>query len=157
MTEPLRISLARSAADMIAVRELFVEYAAAIQIDLGFQQFDEELVTLPGRYAPPAGELLLAFSGEDPAGCVGMRDLGESTAEMKRLFVRPAYRSARLGRQLGERIIELAKERGYQRMRLDTPASMESAIGLYWSLGFIEIEGYCHNPVAGARYFELSF
>ncbi len=100
MTEPLRISLARSAADMIAVRELFVEYAAAIQIDLGFQQFDEELVTLPGRYAPPASELLLAFSGEDPAGCVGMRDLGESTAEMKRLFVRPAYRSARLGRQL---------------------------------------------------------
>ncbi len=157
MTEPLRISLARSAGDMIAVRELFVEYAAAIQIDLGFQQFDEELVTLPGRSAPPAGELLLAFSGEDPAGCVGMRDLGEGMAEMKRLFVRPAYRSARLGRRLGERIIELAKERGYQRMRLDTLASMESAIGLYRSLGFVEIESYCHNPIVGARYFELSF
>lgn len=156
MTEPLRISQARSAADMIAVRELFVEYAEAIQVDLCFQQFDEELEKLPGRNAPPAGELLLAYAGEDLAGCVGMRDLGEGIAEMKRLFVRPAYRSARLGRRLVEQVIKVAKERGYQRMRLDTLASMESAIGLYRSLGFVEIESYCHNPIVGARYFEVS-
>ena len=156
MTEPLHISQARSAADMIAVRALFVEYAEAIQVDLCFQQFDQELETLPGRYAPPAGELLLAYAGEAPAGCVGMRDLGKGIAEMKRLFVRPAYRSARLGRRLVEQIIKLAKERGYQRMRLDTLASMESAIGLYESLGFVEIESYCHNPIVGTRYFELS-
>jgi len=75
---------------------------------------------------------------------------------MKRLFVRPAYRSARLGWRLVEQIIKVAKERGYQRMRLDTLASLESAIGLYLSLGFVEIKSYCHDPIVGARYFELS-
>lgn len=138
-----------------AVRELFREYAAATQIDFCFQKFEEELAELPGKYAPPTGRLLLAGEGGILAGCVGLRALDAAICEMKRLYVRPAFRRRQIGRQLAEAIIAAGREAGYQRMRLDTLASMKPAVALYESLGFKTIAPYYHNPIAEAVYFEL--
>jgi ribosomal protein S18 acetylase RimI-like enzyme len=137
-----------------AVRALFEEYAAGIGVDLGFQGFDRELAELPGEYAPPAGRLLLALAPE-PAGCVALRPYEPGVCEMKRLFVRPAYRSTGLGRRLAEAIVAAGREAGYDRMRLDTLPTMDAARALYRSLGFVEIDAYRFNPVHGTTYFEL--
>jgi GNAT superfamily N-acetyltransferase len=137
-----------------AVRAPFEEYAAGVGVDLGFQGFDRELAELPGEYAPPAGRLLLALAPE-PAGCVALRPYEPGVCEMKRLFVRPAYRSTGLGRRLAEAIIAAGREAGYDRMRLDTLPTMQSARALYCSLGFVEIDAYRFNPVHGTTYFEL--
>jgi ribosomal protein S18 acetylase RimI-like enzyme len=154
--DSLQILPARSAHEILAARQLFEEYATLIGIDLSFQGFDEELRTLPGRYAPPAGELLLARHKEDWVGCAGLRDLGEGIAEMKRLFVRPEFRALGVGRMLADSVIDAARRRSYRVMRLDTAPWMDRAIGLYSALGFREIGPYYRNPVAGARFFELS-
>jgi ribosomal protein S18 acetylase RimI-like enzyme len=141
--------------DVADVRVLLCEYEASLPFALDFQNFDEELAALPGEYVPPRGELFLARVDGQPAGCAGLRPLGERTAELKRLFVRPHYRGASLGRQLTEAALATARERGYARVRLDTTPGMEAAQALYRSLGFREIERYRLNPVHGATFFEL--
>jgi putative acetyltransferase len=135
------------------VRELFQEYAQSLEIDLCFQNFQAELAGLPGAYALPQGKLLIAGLPAG-AGCVAVRPIDGETCEMKRLYVRPAFRRSGLGRRLASEIIEAARETGYPRMRLDTLASMTPAIALYRSLGFVEIPAYYHNPSGCAVFME---
>lgn len=146
---------AASGEHLAVARELFVEYASAIGVDLCFQSFDQELSTLPGRYAPPEGRLRVAFANSTPAGCVALRKIGVQICEMKRLYVRPQYRAQGLGRALAQSVIEAAREVGYARMCLDTLGSMDAAIALYRSLGFARIPPYYDNPHPDAVFMEL--
>ncbi len=139
-----------------AARTLFEEYAESLGFSLCFQNFDQELKGLPGAYAPPAGRLLLAIENDQLAGCIALRKLEGGVCEMKRLFVRPSHRATGLGRFLAKSIIDEARKLGYTHMRLDTiPGKMDKAIALYQSIGFVEIEPYCQNPVEGAKFMEL--
>jgi ribosomal protein S18 acetylase RimI-like enzyme len=147
---------ATSADQIVTARRLFKEYEASLGIELSFQGFAQEVAGLPGAYAPPAGRLFLAADGAEPAGCVALRPLGGGICEMKRLYLRPTARGARLGRRLAETMIREARAIGYARMRLDTLPSMKEAFALYQSLGFREIAPYCENPIAGTRFMELS-
>jgi putative acetyltransferase len=151
----LTIRYAHEGEPLAAARQLFEEDAASLDINLCFQGFDEELSSLPGAYAPPRGRLLLACHGKESAGCVALRPLETDTCEMKRLYVRPAYRTGGVGRLLAERVIHEAATAGYRRMRLDTLPIMESALQLYRRLGFREIAPYTANPVKGAVFLEL--
>ena len=151
----VQILAADPQADLQIVRSLFQEYADSLQIDLCFQNFQEELATLPGKYAPPSGRLFLACQGDRVAGCVGLRAIDSDVAEMKRLYVRPAFRGTGTGRLLANAIIESARRIGYARIRLDTLATMKEAIALYLSLGFQAIAPYYDNPSGSARFFEL--
>jgi ribosomal protein S18 acetylase RimI-like enzyme len=151
----MQIVETHSGEHLVVIRELFLEYAKAIQVDLCFQNFDRELTELPGRYAPPEGRLLLALDGTKAAGCVALRKIGDGICEMKRLYVRPAFRGKGLGRALAGEIIAAAKQTGYERMRLDTLGSMKEAIALYHSLGFQRVGPYYDNPNACAVFMEL--
>lgn len=143
-------------ADVAQARELFLEYAQSLGFSLCFQRFDQELEGLPGKYARPEGCLLLAEVDRQTAGCVALRPLDTAICEMKRLFVRPAFRGLGLGRLLAERVIAQASAIGYTRMRLDTVAStMADAVALYRRFGFAEIPPYCVNPIPDALYMEL--
>lgn len=147
---------AESAHQIAAMRELFLEYAKSLGFSLCFQSFDQELAGLPGDYAPPEGRLWLAISKGQPAGCVALHKLDSETCEMKRLYVRPQFRSHGLGRKLAERIIAEAKQIGYKKLRLDTvEPMMKNAVALYRKLGFREISPYRPNPMEGALYMEL--
>ena len=149
------VVLATSADRVATARRLFEEYEASLGIELSFQGFANEVAELPGAYAPPSGRLFLAVAGAEPAGCAALRPLGDGICEMKRLYVRPSARGARLGRRLAETVIRAAREIGYARMRLDTLPSMKEAFALYQSLGFREIAPYCENPIVGTRFMEL--
>jgi putative acetyltransferase len=141
-----------------AAREILREYAASLNVDLCFQDFDGELATLPGEYAPPAGQFLLALVDGHVAGCGGLHALADvdyaNACEMKRLYVRPAFRRFGLGRLLAEALLDEARRAGYSVMLLDTLDEMEAARGLYTSLGFEEIPPYYFNPIAGAHYLK---
>lgn len=138
-----------------AVRELFCEYAKSLEVDLCFQNFEEELKQLPGKYSPPKGILLLANVGGKAAGCIALRLISDDICEMKRLYVRSDFRGTGLGKKLAERLIKEARTLGYRYMRLDTLATMKSAQNLYLSLGFYDIAPYVYNPIDGTRYMEL--
>jgi ribosomal protein S18 acetylase RimI-like enzyme len=149
-----RLVKVRHAAQITAAAKLFREYVDWIGIDLGFQGFDAELASLPGRYAPPTGELMLAYSTDGEAlGCVAVRPLeGITVCEMKRLYVRPAARGIGIGGALVAAIIRSAEKLGYAEMKLDTLPSMPEALALYKRYGFSEISAYYHNPVPGTVY-----
>jgi len=154
--EPDAFKITQAAADDIpAIRELFLEYAQSLGFDLCFQDFDEELATLPGKYAEPNGCLLIVKRGNEDCGCVALRKIEDGVCEMKRLYVKPDFRKHGLGKKLVERIIDEAKHRGYKLMRLDTLATMQSAIKLYKAYGFYEIPAYTFNPIPEAVYLEL--
>ena len=145
----------KGTSDLNAVRILFREYADSLAFDLSFQDFEKELESLPGRYAIPEGCLLIAQNQDGIVGCAAVRKIGDGVCEMKRLFVRPEYRGAGIGRRLVMEIVRTAICLGYSRMRLDTTPSMNEATSLYRSLGFYDTEPYCYNPVLGAVYLEL--
>lgn len=142
--------------DLADTAALFREYAASLAVDLSFQKFDQELAALPGDYAEPEGTLLLARVGGDAAGCVGVRPLQPRICEMKRLYVRPAFRGLGLGAALARSAITAARGRRYERMRLDTLPAMAGARSLYRTLGFREIPAYRFNPVEGTSFLELT-
>lgn len=141
-----------------AARVAMREYAAQLGVDLCFQGFEAELASLPGQYAAPAGALLLARVDGQVAGCGGMRPLPEvdypDACEMKRLYVRPAFRGHGLGRLIAQALMDHALQAGYSTMLLDTLDEMEAARGLYQTLGFIEVPPYYFNPIAGAHYLK---
>jgi len=151
----LEILKAETPDPVAEARQLFVEYAESLGFDLGFQGFGEELAGLPGDYAPPGGRLLLAIHEGRTAGTIALRDLGEGSCEMKRLYVRPGFRGLRVGHALVLAVIAEAREMGYNRMRLDTVPTMERARALYASLGFREIPPYRFNPIPGTAFLEL--
>lgn len=151
----VRLIEVRSKEDLGEIRKLFEEYASSLGISLGFQDFDKELMNLPGDYSPPQGRLLIASWQGQAAGCVGLRRFSEGICEMKRLYTKREYRGLGIGRALCEAIIEEARNIGYRRMRLDTLPSMETAKDLYKSLGFHEIAPYRYNPIEGTTFMEL--
>jgi len=150
-----KIAKAITDSDFALGRTLFEEYATAIHIDLCFQNFSAELDSLPIMYGPPTGSLLLARDGEAVAGCVGVRRFRDGICEMKRLYVRPAFRGRNLGRELATSAAATARQLGYGTMMLDTLASMETAYALYLSMGFRPAEAYYPNPIPDVRYLAL--
>ncbi len=143
-----------------ATRDIFREYAQGLGVDLCFQNFEAELATMPGEYVPPQGALLLALVDGEVAGCGALRPLPGSdyanACEMKRLYVRPAFRQFGLGRMLAQALLDRGRQAGYSAMLLDTLDEMEAARGLYASLGFEEIAPYYFNPIAGAHYLKAT-
>ncbi|HSW04451.1 GNAT family N-acetyltransferase [Aquabacterium sp.] len=154
----IRLQTPDSPALLEATREIFREYAQGLGVDLCFQNFDQELATLPGDYAPPQGALLLAFVDDELAGCGALRPVADvdyaNACEMKRLYVRRAFRRFGLGRILAQALMDRATEAGYSALLLDTLDDMEAARGLYESLGFETIPPYYFNPIAGAHYLK---
>jgi ribosomal protein S18 acetylase RimI-like enzyme len=155
----IKLSVPRSPDEINEIRKIFREYAEDLGVDLCFQHFDEELARLPGEYAAPRGALLSAVVDGELAGCCALRPLDTAdypnAAEMKRLFVRPAYRGIGLGRQLAEAALDAARQGGYGCVLLDTLSDMEAARALYEDLGFEDIPPYYHNPIAGAHYLKV--
>jgi len=151
----IRISEALWPDDRATVEALFREYIASLAEDISFQNVDDELSGLPGKYARPGGVVLIARDGADAAGAGAYRMVEPGVCEMKRLYVRPAFRGSGLGRELANELIEDARTRGYRTMLLDTLASMSSARALYRDLGFVPVAPYYDNPLPGVMYMAL--
>jgi ribosomal protein S18 acetylase RimI-like enzyme len=151
----MKIKQPQTQTEIEEVRKLFREYEAFLDVDLCFQDFEEELASLPGKYSRPSGDLLIGLDGEKTVGCVAVRKIDDGVCEMKRLFVRPEARGTRLGRKLAQEIIAIARELGYSLMRLDTLDRLSEAMHLYKTLGFRRTEPYYKNPLPGVVYWEL--
>lgn len=154
MNATIKLTIADSEAYFEQGKELFREYAASLPIDLAFQGFEGELNSVQEQYGPPSGALVLAYAGELAVGCAGVRSKGAGIAELKRMYVQPEFRGHQLGRLLLERSISIAKDLGYEKLRLDTLAGMTGARRLYESFGFEIIPAYYANPHADAIYME---
>ena len=152
---PPRIQAALTADDFVKARALIAEYSRELGVDLCFQDVAVELANLSTMYGPPGGSLFLASLDSHDIGCIGIRRVSDSTCEMKRLYIRPAHRGAGIGRLLAESAIRMAETLGYRRIVLDTLPSMDTAIGLYRSMGFRETDPYYPNPLPGVIYMEL--
>ena len=152
----VQIDFAHSQADFDNARKLFTDYAESLGFSLSFQSFENELGHLPGKFAEPEGCILLAWDELDCVDCAGLRPLSDDVCEMKRLYVKPLYRGTGLGRMLAEKIVQLGIDKKYTRMHLDTLNSMQSAVGLYKSLGFVETDQYYNNPHPEVMFFELT-
>jgi putative acetyltransferase len=147
---------AKTAAEILQARELFLEYEKALGVSLCFQGFEKELAGLPGKYAPPSGRLLLATYAGALAGCVALHGLDPEIGEMKRLYLRPAFRGKGLGQAMVDAVVTESRAIGYRQLRLDTiEPQMKSAVAMYRRMGFREIPPYCSNPCEGALYMEL--
>ncbi|MEZ2446157.1 ribosomal protein S18 acetylase RimI-like enzyme [Chitinophaga sp. W3I9] len=155
MTEIIKVT-AEDSKHLNQVKLLFREYANWLNVDLSFQQFEDELANLPGVYVPPTGALFLALVDGQLAGCVAVRSFDNSTAEMKRLFVKDAFKGHGVGKALASAAIAESRELGYKRILLDTLAHMRPAIDLYTSLGFQPIAAYYDNPISDAVYLSLN-
>ncbi len=151
----IKICQAKTSQQIALTLALFEEYAAWLGFDLSFQDFAAELLALPGHYAPPQGRLLLALVDEEIAGCAALRPLKDGICEMKRLFVRPAFRGKGIGKLLTERIIKEARAIGYLTMRLDTLPIMQAAVHLYQTLGFTQCGAYYKTPLPDSIFMEL--
>jgi putative acetyltransferase len=162
----VEIAAPATADDLAEIKALFVEYAQSLGFSLDYQGFDKELANFPGKYAAPEGALLLARANGEAAGTVALRRLDDGICEMKRLYVRPPFRGQRatggtfdgksIGLALIDGIVETARNRGYRRLRLDTiGTTMQAAVKLYRSLGFVEIPPYFPSPIAGTVFMEL--
>lgn len=155
-SDAIQIQTFSGSTELGMVRELFAEYARSLAIDLCFQNFDAELASLPGDYAPPRGALLLAWAGQELVGCCALRPLDTvdypNACEMKRLYVRPALRGCGVGRRLAEAVMTAAQQADYATLLLDTLSEMETARAMYQDLGFTEVPPYYYNPIEGAHY-----
>lgn len=138
------------------VREIFIEYADFLQVDLCFQDFEKELQTLHEVYFPPLGCIILAKDEKKVVGCIALKPIGEDICEMKRLYVKPVARGKALGNQLVEELIHFATQVGYKTMKLDTLTSLKDAIKIYRSKGFVETDAYVYNPLPEVLYLQLS-
>lgn len=155
MTDHIRILPASGADDMRVLADLFRGYAASLPVDLDYQDFDDELAALPGKYAPPKGALLLARDADGALGCVGLRALAEGVCEMKRLYLLPAARGLGLGRALADAAVAEARRLGYRELRLDTLPTMARAIAMYEQMGFERIEPYYRPTPPGTVFMAL--
>ena len=158
-TQAVTLTIPSDPQELSAVRTLFQEYADSLGVDLCFQGFEAELAELPGEYGPPRGRLLLAWVGDALAGCCALRPLDNcdypNAGEMKRLYVRKAFRAFGPGRELAEPTLDAARQLGYTSALLDTLNAMEAARALYTDLGFVESAPYYHNPVPGSHYLKV--
>lgn len=151
-----KIVAVRSDTDLQAVIECMTEYVEWLDLDLSFQGWVDEIAAMPGKYAPPTGELLVAKSANGTAlGCVALRPLSEGICEMKRLWVRDTAKGMGVGRALVSNAIDFAKKLGYHAIRLDTLPRMIAALKMYASFGFIEIDPYYTTPLPGTHFLEL--
>lgn len=152
--DKVRFTLAKTDSEFESGKILFKEYSDSLSFSLDFQDFEKEMESVPKKYGAPVGTLILCHYEDVVVGCVGVRSLEEGIAEIKRLYVKPEYRSLKLGKQLMVLAVEEAKDLGYAFIRLDTVREMKAAISLYEKMGFYEIDAYCYNPLENPVYME---